>query len=67
MSLSAEARRLHDEYENSISPIPQAVDEAYAAARAVLVEAGFSVSNSDPAEELVAYIYKYVIDSAEAN
>ncbi len=65
MSLTPEARRLHDEYSESNLIIQCAVDEAYDAVRQVFVDEGFDVANSDAAEELVAHIYKYLIDSAE--
>jgi hypothetical protein len=67
MSLSKEARFFHDEYERANSPVRQAVDSAADAAIQAIRGRGFDVSMSDPAEELVAAIYKYVIDSAEAN
>lgn len=57
---------MHEAYEKSPEIIQDAVDDAYTAVRTLFVERGFSVPNTDPAEELVAAIYKYLIDSAEA-
>ncbi len=67
MSLTPEARRLHNEYAEAERLIQSAVDDAYTAVRQLFEGRGFDVSNNDPAEELVARIYKYLIDSAEPN
>jgi hypothetical protein len=64
MSMTREASQLHEQYEAADSVVRQAVDDAYKAARVALESAGFDVDNSDPAEEFVAAIFKYVIDSA---
>ena len=56
---------MHDRYETAEGQIREAIDEAFNAAQGVLKEYGYSVSNTDPAEELVAAIYKYFVDSAE--
>ena len=56
---------MHNEYEKSNVIIQVTVDDAYDAVREIFEDRGFDVSNSDPAEELVAAIYKYLIDSAE--
>lgn len=65
MSLTAEAKRLHAEYEETEGNIREAIDEAFNEAQKVLAAYGYAVSNDDPAEELVAAIYKYFVDSAE--
>jgi hypothetical protein len=65
MSLSEQARNLHNCYELTEGQVREATDEAFNAAQAVLSDYGYSVSNTDPAEELVAAIYKYFVDSAE--
>jgi hypothetical protein len=65
MSLTPEARRLHNEYAEAERLIQSTVDDAYTAVRQLFEKRGFDVSNNDPAEELVAHIYKYLIDSAE--
>lgn len=64
MSMTREASVLHEQYESADPLIQKAVDAAYTAARKEFESRGFTVSNTDPAEELVAAIYKYVIDSA---
>ncbi len=65
MSLSEQARALHASYELTEGQVREAIDESFNAAQQVLRDYGYSVSNSDPAEELVAAIYKYFVDSAE--
>ena len=62
--MTREATILHEQYESAPPNIQQAVDRAYDYVRKEFENNGFDVSNSDPAEELVAAIYKYLIDSA---
>ena len=66
MSLTREASQMDTAYEQAPRIIQDAVDDAYTAVRTLFVDQGFDVSSTDPAEELVAAIYKYLIDSAEA-
>lgn len=66
MSMTREKTQWHLEYESAKPIIKDAVDEAYTAARKVLEAKGFSVANDDTAENLVAAIMEYLVDSAEA-
>jgi uncharacterized protein YyaL (SSP411 family) len=65
MSMSAEERQLHQEYETANPVVRQAVYESWNAVRAVALAAGMSVAGDDRAEQLVAAIYRFVRDSAE--
>lgn len=64
MSMSRESTILHEQYEAAPPNIQWAVDRSYDCVRKTFEDFGFDVSNTDPAEELVAAIYKYLIDSA---
>jgi hypothetical protein len=61
MSLSPRARILHAEYLLSGPTISRAVDRAYYYVRKSLQDDGFATSNAEPAEELVAHIYNYLM------
>ena len=64
MSMSRETTFLHEQFESAPPHIQWAVDVAYDRVRKTFEDFGFDVSNTDPAEGLVAAIYKYLIDSA---
>lgn len=52
-----------DAYVTSDRHLPQTIDDAYAAARAVLVAAGYPVSNGDPAEDVIGALVRYIVQS----
>lgn len=64
MTMTREASRLHQEYEDAPEAMREAIDAAYTAARKQLESRGFACSNDDDAEEFVAALYKYVAESA---
>lgn len=64
MSLTEQDRRNHELYESFPGNVRKIVDDAYTAAREVLVDCGLPVDNCDAAEALVAAIARYVDDSA---
>lgn len=53
----------HNAYSDDGPRTQYLVDEAFAAARAVLVSYGVKPLNNDAAEDVVAAIYKYVYES----
>lgn len=66
MSLTKEARVNHRKYELVDASIRGEINTAFDHATAVLRAAGLNTSNTDPAEELVAAIMKYVLASNPA-
>lgn len=63
MSMSREARKFHDEYEQAPETIRWAVDAAYDEATKIFKAAGLPTSNCDAGETLVAELFKYLIAS----
>jgi len=63
MKNTLDIRAAHNLYKNLPEKERDAVDDAYSAARLALVGCGFKVANDDRAEELVAAITQYLIDS----
>ena len=61
MSMSREATKYHEQYEQAPESIRWAVDAAYDQAILLFKCAGLPTSNSDAAETLVADLFKYVI------
>jgi sugar/nucleoside kinase (ribokinase family) len=57
---SITVRHYHGLYERLPANMKQMFDDAYAAARKVFEEHDFVVSNTDPAEELIADLVKYI-------
>lgn len=61
MENTINVRRNHEAYENASKGMQDAVNRAYKAARAELMDRGLNCYGDDRAEELVAAIMHYVI------
>jgi hypothetical protein len=61
--LTNDWRYWHSLYEDESFPFKNAVDKAYDAARSAIQSQGYSTANDDRAEELVAAIVRYIIES----
>jgi hypothetical protein len=64
MSMTEESRIYHEVYERCPRDVRHAVDDSFAALQTSLRSSGVRhLSNSDPAEEMVAAITKYIHSS----
>ena len=66
MTLTAEYRKWHGYYESVASNATRSViDNAYTAARKALRDAGYEAANDDRAEDLIAAITQYLVQSRD--